>query len=160
MPPTPGLPIQPDAARLRRTPQPLRRRQPVAAPPSPLRRKVFHFLLIFVTVVLVVDGLVGEKGFLETMRARRQAREQETHLAHLRQENVQLREEARRLREDPKAIESVAREELGLIRPGELLFILKDSKPALKDTRPALRDGRPTPNTTGSAVAGSTGHRR
>jgi cell division protein FtsB len=107
---------------------------------------VLHFLVIFVTVVLVVDALVGEKGFMETMRARRQAREQESHLAGLRQENAQLREEARRLREDPKAIESVAREELGLIRPGELLFILKDSKPAvngrsaLKDTKPAVRD--------------------
>jgi cell division protein FtsB len=138
MPPTPGLPVQADTPRLRRTPVPLRRRQPVAPPPSSFRRKVLHFLLIFVTVVLVVDALVGEKGFMETTRARRQARDQEAHLAHLRQENAQLRDEARRLREDPKAIESVAREELGLIRPGELLFILKDSKPALKENKPAL----------------------
>jgi len=123
-----------------------------------LRRKLLHFLLIFVTVVLVVDALVGEKGFMETMRARRQAHEQETHLARLRQENAQLREEARRLREDPKAIESVAREELGLIRPGELLFILKDSKPA-KDTKPALKRGTASTD-TGSAPAGRAGHLR
>jgi cell division protein FtsB len=77
------------------------------------------------------------------MRARRQAREQEAQVARLRQENAQLRDEARRLREDPKAIESVAREELGLIRPGELLFILKDTKPAQKDSRAALRDRTP-----------------
>jgi cell division protein FtsB len=143
MSPTPGLPVQSDTPRLKRTPAPLRRRQPVASPASPLRRKVIHFLLIFVTVVLVVDALVGEKGFMETMRARRQAREQEAQVARLRQENAQLRDEARRLREDPKAIESVAREELGLIRPGELLFILKDTKPAQKDSRAALRDRTP-----------------
>ena len=41
-------------------------------------------------------------------------------------ENARLREEARRLREDPSAIEEIARRELGLIVPGEKLFILKD----------------------------------
>ena len=41
----------------------------------------------------------------------------------------QLREEARLLREDPATIEEIARRELGLIRPGEKLFILKDVEP-------------------------------
>ena len=39
------------------------------------------------------------------------------------------REEARRLREDPSAIEDLARRELGLIKPGEKLFIVKDIPP-------------------------------
>ena len=33
---------------------------------------------------------------------------------------------ARRLREDSTAIEEQARRELGLIKPGEVLFIVKD----------------------------------
>jgi cell division protein FtsB len=33
------------------------------------------------------------------------------------------------LREDPNAIEELARRELGLIRPGETLFIIKDIPP-------------------------------
>jgi len=33
---------------------------------------------------------------------------------------------ARRLREDPSGIEDQARRELGLIKPGEVLFIVKD----------------------------------
>ena len=37
-----------------------------------------------------------------------------------------LRDMARRLREDPAAIEEQARRELGLIKPGEVLFIVKD----------------------------------
>jgi cell division protein FtsB len=96
----------------------------------PRRRKRLHLLLIFVTLVLVVDALVGEKGLLETIRARRQHRELTASIERLRFENAQLREEARRLLEDPSAIESLAREELGLIRPGEMLFIVKDAKPA------------------------------
>jgi cell division protein FtsB len=85
--------------------------------------------LAFVAIVLVVDALVGDKGFVDTLRARRQHRESAAALAQKRQENARLREEIRRLREDPSRIESVAREELGLIRPGEVLFIVHDQKP-------------------------------
>lgn len=95
----------------------------------PTRRKTLHLLLVFVTLVLVIDALVGEKGLLETIRARHHYRELTASIDRLRAENADLREEARRLREDPSAIESLAREELGLIRPGEMLFILKDAKP-------------------------------
>jgi len=79
-----------------------------------------------VTIVLVVDALVGDKGFLDTLRARRQYREAAVALAQKRQENARLREEIRRLREDPSRIESLAREELGLMREGEVLFIVHD----------------------------------
>lgn len=44
----------------------------------------------------------------------------------LRQENESLRQQARRLREDSAAIENLARKEMGLIRPGEKVFILRD----------------------------------
>jgi cell division protein FtsB len=47
----------------------------------------------------------------------------------LRSENAALREEARRLREDPAAIEEIARRELGLMSPGEKLFIIRDVDP-------------------------------
>ena len=40
--------------------------------------------------------------------------------------SAKLRETARRLREDPAAIEEIARRELGLIKRGERVFIVKD----------------------------------
>ena len=67
------------------------------------------------------------------LRARRQAEELAATIARQRAENARLREEVRRLNEDPAAIEEIARRELGLIRPGEKVFIIKDLSPA--DTR-------------------------
>ena len=108
--------------------EPLRRKRVSPAPPSGLQARTVHLVLVFVTVVLVVDALVGQKGLMESIRARQQYRELAASLDALQRDNARLREEARRLKDDPAAIEAVAREELGLIRPGEILFILKDEK--------------------------------
>jgi len=114
------------------SPTPLRRRKPVpAAPPawSPLRARLLNYVLGFITVVLVVDALVGDRGLLDTMRARRQHAELSAALAQKRQQNARLRDDIRRYREDPSAIEALAREDLGLMRQGEILFIVRDVKP-------------------------------
>ena len=114
------------------SPTPLRRKKAApAAPPAwtPVRTRVLNYALVFVTVVLVVDALVGDKGLLDTMRARRQHAAISTDIVRLKQENNRLREEMRRYREDPSAIEALAREELGLMREGEVLFIVRDVKP-------------------------------
>ena len=85
-----------------------------------------QYLLVFVGCVLVLDALVGEKGLLEMLKKRQEYRALEQSLVDVRAENARLREEAQRLQEDPSAIEDLARRELGLIKPGEKLFILKD----------------------------------
>lgn len=95
-------------------------------------RRILFALFFFVVCVLGVDALVGDQGLIATMRARRQYEQLASELARLRAENSGLREEARRLREDPATIEEIARRELGLISPGEKLFIIKDVAPPAK----------------------------
>jgi cell division protein FtsB len=89
-----------------------------------------HWLLLFVATVIVVDGLVGERGLLAMLRARHEYDELSATIARQRAENSRLRDQARRLSEDPTAIEEIARRELGLIKPGEKVFIIKDVTPA------------------------------
>ena len=86
---------------------------------------MFQALLVFVVSVLVINALFGEKGLIESMKVRRHYRELASSIAELKRENAAFQDEARRLRADPRAIERLAREELGLISPGELLFIVK-----------------------------------
>ena len=85
---------------------------------------------MFIGSVIVVDGLAGDRGLLAMMRARRQHDDLSATIARQRMENARLRDEARRLRDDPAAIEEIARRELGLIRRGEHMFIIKDVSPA------------------------------
>ncbi len=89
-------------------------------------RRLLRHGLVFITFVIVVDAIAGEKGLLALLQARREYATLERSLERARAENAELRDQARRLREDPQAIEEQARRELGLIRPGEMLFIIKD----------------------------------
>ena len=92
-------------------------------------RRIWSHVALFAAVALLMNGLIGERGLLETMRARRQYATAAADLARARQENASLREQARRLRNDPGTIEAVARGELGLLRPGEILITIKDLSP-------------------------------
>jgi cell division protein FtsB len=94
-------------------------------------RRIVYYILMFIASVIVLDSLVGDRGLVATLRARRQHEELAASIARRQAENTRLREEIRRLREDPAAIEEVARRELGLIRPGEKVFIVKDVKPVV-----------------------------
>jgi cell division protein FtsB len=114
----------------RRSAEPLRRKQALPAASAFRGRKALNLLLVFVTIVLFVDALVGDKGLMETTRVRNRSRDLAVAVGRLQAENARLSEMARRLEDDPMTIESIARRELGLVRPGEVLFILKDVKPA------------------------------
>lgn len=105
------------------------RQQEAPAPKTSLpgrARGFVRFIFIFITAVLLVDTVFGEKGLLALVKARRQLTAIEGALNQAREENESLRAEARRLREDASAIEALARGDLGLIKPGEKLFIIRD----------------------------------
>ena len=91
------------------------------------RRRIVHWVLLFVASVIVVDALVGDRGLVAMLRARQEYDELSASIARQRTENARLRDMVRRLREDPSTIEEIARRELGLIRPGERVFIVKDA---------------------------------
>ena len=92
-------------------------------------RRIVQLLLVLIVTVIVVDGLVGDRGLLAMLRARREYDDLAASIARQRAENARLRDTARRLRDDPTAIEEIARRELGLIKPGERVFIVKDVQP-------------------------------
>lgn len=90
------------------------------------RGNAVRLLLWFVATFLVVQTLIGDGGLTDLRRAARDRRALAESIAALKVNNQRLSETGRRLRSDPRAIAAVAREELGMIAPGEVLFIVRD----------------------------------
>ena len=87
-------------------------------------------VLGFVVCVMLTDSLFGEKGLLALARTRQQHQALAAEVARASAINARLREQIRRTTDDPAAIEELGRRELGLIKPGEKLFIIRDVPPA------------------------------
>ena len=93
---------------------------------SAVRRRMVRGGLILVLVLALVDGVFGSRGIIENVRLRGRNADLSGSITALKTENAELIDEIRRLREDPSAIEELARGELDLMKDGELLIILKD----------------------------------
>ena len=94
---------------------------------SAVRRRMVRTGLALVLVFAVVDGVFGERGLLANMDVRRRIAVQHATIDELTKRNNAVTDDIRRLREDPAAVEELAREELGLMKDGELLIILRDT---------------------------------
>jgi cell division protein FtsB len=86
-------------------------------------------VLTFITVALALNAVAGERGLLDMLRARDQQKELTASIAALKAENGLLRRQVLHLKEDPDTIEAIARRELGLMRPGEVLFVVHGRSP-------------------------------
>jgi cell division protein FtsB len=95
-----------------------------------LRRKAATLASILAFIALVVGSLFGDGGVLQVLAQReRSAALQRQNLA-LRVQNGRLAAEIAALRRDPRAVERIAREELGLARPGETVFVIRQEPTA------------------------------
>ena len=96
----------------------------------PRRHRGLYILGVLIVCVLAANAVIGERGLLESRKAERRHDNLLDSIESLQRENWRLNNHVKRLREDPTSIESIARRELGLIRPGEIVFIVKDRLPA------------------------------
>jgi cell division protein FtsB len=99
-------------------------------PPLPGRgerrsRRRLQVILLFVSMVVLADAVVGERGLVERYRAAHEYQQLRDAIIDLRGRNEALRDQAARLKQDAAAIERVARQDLGLIRPGEIVVLVK-----------------------------------
>jgi cell division protein FtsB len=91
-----------------------------------LRRKAAALASVIALIALVVGALFGDRGILQLATQRERARALAGQLEDLREENRVLGAEIEALKSDPGAIERLAREQLGLAKPGEMVFVLRD----------------------------------
>ena len=78
-------------------------------------------LLVF-TMVAVPLLIFDEKSFPRYQSLKAQLERTEASTQQLEREVETLKRQVRRLREDPLAVERIARDEQGMVRPSELIF--------------------------------------
>ena len=91
-----------------------------------LRKKAAILASIIVVVGLLVGSLFGDRGLLQLVSQRERADALAREIEQLKADNFHLAADIMALRRDPAAIEKIAREELGLARPGETVFVIRE----------------------------------
>ncbi|GAC1690271.1 MAG: hypothetical protein PVS2B2_28430 [Candidatus Acidiferrum sp.] len=86
-----------------------------------LRQYGPHLMGLFV-VVLLVHNIFGAHGFLALHNTHAEMEKTESQLEQLDKENIQLEQEVKDLKSDPRLIEKIAREDIHLARPGEIII--------------------------------------
>lgn len=86
-------------------------------------RPVLLFLLLFGTAMVAVS-LFGDQGLFAYRSLKSQAHELRREIGNLERRELDLTREIRGLRTDPAAIERLARQKLGLVKPDETVIQL------------------------------------
>jgi cell division protein FtsB len=91
-----------------------------------LRRRAAVLGSFLVLLALLINSLFGERGMIHVVIQRRHAEALRREVEGLRAQNAELAAQVRALHSDRRAIERLAREELGLTGPGETTFIVRE----------------------------------
>jgi cell division protein FtsB len=84
--------------------------------------RLISAILVIATAVVLVSALLGRQGARHLGRLRSERQQVADATFALLRSNAQLRDEIDRLRTDERLLEQLARRQLGLVRPGELVF--------------------------------------
>jgi len=107
-------------------------RQEAPARPDSLRA-VLGAAVLFFSVLLVFASV---KSHRDLVAARDHRRDLERTIRETRERNEVLRGRIERLRRDPDTLEGLAREQLGMVRPNDLVIVLPPPAPAPAPARP------------------------
>jgi cell division protein FtsB len=78
-------------------------------------------------LLLSLLAMAGDRGFLELQEFSRHLERLEEQIRTLEEQNRHVRQQVIGLTSDPYQIEKLAREDLGLARPDELIFVIVDA---------------------------------
>ena len=87
-----------------------------------------RMILGFFVLALVVHDIFGAHGFIAMRRTQGEIEKVRRDIDRLNKENVELGEQVKALKTDPKLIEKIAREDLQRARPGEVIIRIPPSQ--------------------------------
>ena len=91
-------------------------------------RRAAMLTLILIAFALTIHEVFGDRGYLALRRRRQELQTLQQQVETLQKENEELEKEINGLKSDPKAIEKLAREQMKLAKPGEIIYVLPEKK--------------------------------
>jgi cell division protein FtsB len=85
-------------------------------------------VLALCVFTLFLHDIFGAHGFLAMRRTKLEIARVQGEISRLNKENVELSDEVKSLKTDPHKIESIARDELGLAKPGDVIIKLPQAR--------------------------------
>ena len=79
------------------------------------------------TVAMLLLAVFNDKGLIEVRAQAKKLSTIESEISKLDTSNKQLNSDIQGLRSDPSAIEKIAREELKLVKPGEIVLVTPEN---------------------------------
>jgi cell division protein FtsB len=100
-------------------------------------RRNMTWLLGLALALLLLQDIFGTHGVIAMRRSQREASQVQQEITEVDEENQRLQDNVKALKSDPAAIERIAREEMGLARPGEHIFKItpRSSDSAVQDVQ-------------------------
>jgi len=98
-----------------------------------IRGLMHHYgpgLIGLLVLVMMVHDIFGTHGFLAMRRTENEIKKVKADLEALSKENAALAQEVKDLNSDPRLIEKIARDDLGLARPGEIIIRIPQGQQA------------------------------
>lgn len=111
-------------------------KEPTEAKILTLLRRHGRGLLGLLVLVLVVHDIFGPHGFVAMRRTQNEIAKVKANLERLNRENVELEQEVKDLKTDPRLIEKIARDDLGLAKPGEIIIKIPQALQPDSPTKP------------------------
>jgi cell division protein FtsL len=93
------------------------------------RMRAFVLGTVIALIALGVGSVFGDRGILNMLGEREKVESLRAELDELKAENARLSAEIVDLRTSPRAIERLAREQLGLARADETVFLIREAAP-------------------------------
>ena len=91
------------------------------------RRRRFLFIIGTFSIFYILTSLLfGDLGLMRHIEMKRIAIRLETEIKRLKEENGKINKEVEALKYNPQLIEKIAREKLGLVKDGEIIYKYTD----------------------------------
>ena len=90
------------------------------------RKKILFAAVVILVGYLLVSFTLGEMGLVKYFRMKAQYDALTEEIVLLKRENSKLRKTVHALKNDPVYVERIARDKLGLARPGEIVYYYGD----------------------------------